>query len=467
MVLPIRRPIRRRRRCRPWERPRRSSASSASTDAIVRQLSSQKLGEGLDANAPSQNLQPEATPAGGVASNQAVTTFGQLAAQLGVSPIVLANFLLDHVVNVSGAVRGPGIYPIGPGVSLQDVVQAAGGTLNWADESGVELTTTKVDRESGKAVTRRISLPLRKGMLASYIVQPHDEIRFRQVFVDVDAGTVTLQGQVRFPGSYQISRGEHLSDLLVRAGGLTNVAFPYGTVFLRRSAAAVEAAGYQRTADEINNQLLVAMSRSGGDSGSALSPSTFTALQGFVQQLRTTTPLGRISVSADPSVLLAHPSSDVLLEPSDVIYIPQRPSTVAVLGQVLQPGSFPFRPGQSIEDYIGLAGGYSQFASESETFVILPDGTSRRIESSWLNFDQPNIPPGSAVVIPRDLAPLNLEQLLVDATKIVGQIAVSAASLGRDLAAIAGLTRMAVCSGTPGYPYVWRETEEFLVVIMG
>lgn len=411
-----------------------STASAAANDQVVQQLASKRVATsatGEQQSVASQNLQPEDVQDGAVATNQSVVTFGQLAGQLGVSPTVLANFVLGHSITIGGAVRGPGSYPVGPGVSLKDVVQAAGGTLNWADESGVELTTTKVDRATGKAVTRRISLPLHKGMLADYIVQPRDEIRFREVYTDVDAGTVTLQGQVRFPGSYQISRGEHLSDLLVRAGGLTDVAFPYGTVFLRRSAAAQEAAGYKRAADEINNQLLVAMTRtsSSDSNASGMSPQTFAALQGFVNELRHTTPLGRVSVTADPSVLLAHPSLDVLLEPSDVIYIPQRPSTVAVLGRVLQPGSFPFRPGASVEDYVDLAGGYAQFASESETFVVLPDGTARKIESSWLNFDQPSIPPGSAVVVPRDLTPLDLERFLVDATKIVGQVAVSAASL--------------------------------------
>lgn len=406
-----------------------SAQPDTATETVVQNLSNRKLGQNIAGAAtpePSQNLETEVTPAGGVATNKEVTTFGQLASQLGVSPTVLANFLSDRTVQIDGAVRGPGSYLVGPGVSLQDVVQAAGGTVDWADESGVELTTTTVDRQTGKAKTRRISLPLHKGMLANYIVQPHDEIRFRKVFTNVDIGSVTMQGQVRFPGSYQVSRGEHLSDLLLRAGGLTDVAFPYGTVFLRRSAAAVEATGYKRTADEINNQLLIAMTR---NSDKAMSPNTFAALQGFVKQLRETKPLGRISVTADPSVLLAHPASDVLLEPGDVIYIPQRPSTIAVLGRVLQPGSFPFRPDMSVEDYIDQAGGYAQFADESETFVILPDGTARRVESSWLNFDQPNIPPGSAVVVPRDLSPLDVHQLIVDATSIMGQLAVSAASL--------------------------------------
>ena len=352
--------------------------------------------------------------------------FAELADQLDVTPLVLADFLTDHLAKVDGAVQGPGNYLVGPGVSLADLVAVAGGTRNWADKSGVELTTTTVDQVTGKAVTKRVTLPLSSSLFASYMVRPHDEFRFRDVYTIADAGKVTLQGQVRYPGSYEITTGEHLSDLLIRGGGLTNVAYPYGTIFLRRSVAELEASEDRRAAKEIEDGLLVGMTRQGN---SQVSPQTFAALQGFVNQIRNAKPLGRISVIADPSQLLAHPSEDVLLEPGDVIYIPQRPSTVAVLGRVLQPGSFPFRPGLSVSDYIRMAGGYAQFADDSETYVVLPDGTARRYRKSWVSFDQPDIPPGSAVVVPRDLAPLDLHQLIVDTTSIVGQLAVSAASL--------------------------------------
>ena len=408
-----------------------SAGAETATQAEIETLSNQRLnpviaGARSEAGTP-QNLENEAPSLGrGVATNTEVATFGQVASQLGVPPLVLANYLGDHLVQLTGAVRGPGLYLVGPDVSLADVVQAAGGTFRWADDSDVELTTTQVDPETGQALTRRTSLPLRKGTLANYIVQPQDQFRFRQVFNNADAGSVTVQGQVRFTGTYQISRGDHLSSLLIRAGGLTNVAYPYGTVFLRRSAAAIERTGFKRAADEIDNQLLVAMTRR---SNEKLSPEAFAAMQGFVKDLRDTKPLGRMSIIADPSVLLANPSMDLLLEPGDVVYIPQRPSTVTVLGQVLQPGSFPFHAGMSVEDYISLSGGYAQFADRSQTFVILPDGTSRRVDSSWLNFNEPSIPPGSSVVVPRDLSPLDLHQLVLDTTQIMSQLAVSAASL--------------------------------------
>ncbi len=124
-------------------------------------------------------------------------------------------------------------------------MQAAGGTVNWADNSGVDLISTAVDTNSGRSVTQRVQLPLQQGLLANYIVKPHDGFRFNEVFNDGNIGNVTVRGEVRFTGNYRITRGEHLSDLLAQAGGLTSTAYPYGTIliFLRKSAADTEHAG--------------------------------------------------------------------------------------------------------------------------------------------------------------------------------------------------------------------------------
>ena len=140
------------------------------------------------------------------------------------------------------------------------------------------------------------------------------------------------------------------------AGGLTNTAYPYGTVFLRKSAASAEHDGYIRAANEIENSLVNAMTRIGNDK---IDPSAFASLQSFVNELRNQKAVGRISIAADPSVLAARPELDPLLEAGDMVYIPQRPSTISVLGQVSQPGSFPYRANLSPEDYVRMAGGYA------------------------------------------------------------------------------------------------------------
>jgi protein involved in polysaccharide export with SLBB domain len=377
-------------------------------------------------NVPARNFQDTPLSPGTYVSNREIKTFGELVRQLDIDPLVLVNFLLEHRARLDGAVRGPGSYFVGPSVGLNDLVQAAGGTVDWADGSGVELITTAVDRALGRAETKRQTLPLRQSMLANYVVRPRDTLRFNQVFTDVGIGAVTVQGEVRFAGSYPITRGERLSELLARAGGLNKTAYPQGAVFLRRSAAAAEHDGYLRAASEIENQLVIAMTRVGNDK---IDPSTFTSMQIFVNELRNQKAVGRISIVADPSVLAARPEEDPLLEAGDLLYVPQRPATVTVLGQVSQPGSFPYKAGRRLSDYVEMAGGYASTANEAMTFLVLPDGSARRIERSWLSFGDDDLPPGSTIVVPRDVTPLDTRQIILDVSQIFSQFAVSIASL--------------------------------------
>lgn len=414
-----------------------SSATAAGITAATTEnsglgTSMQPEASGVQPGAPgssnqSGNLQTEATVPGGYATNQAAMTPTQVAAQLYVDPVTLLNFLQDHTVTLNGAVRDSGLYVVGPDTELQSLMQAAGGLSTWANRNSIEVTSTAVDMSAGVARTNRITLSLNAPNGAGYILLPHDQVRVNDIHTAVGVGSVTVQGQVRNVGVYQITRGEHLSDLLARAGGLTDVAYPYGTVFLRRSAAEREQDAFRREAKEIQNQLLLAMSRR--DPQSKLSPDAFAALQSYITQIKNQKALGRVSIVADPAVLAAHPDLDPLLEPGDVIYIPQRPYSVAVLGDVLQPGSVPFNPDMSASDYINRAGGYSQFADKSSVILVLPDGSARPLEHSWFHIGSDDIPPGSTIFVSRDISGLDLHQIIVDTTSIVSQLAVSAASL--------------------------------------
>jgi hypothetical protein len=77
-----------------------------------------------------------------------------------------------------------------------------------------------------------------------------------------------------------------------------------------------------------------------------------------------------------------------------------------------------------------MAGGYSPTSDSSNTFIVLPDGSARKIETSWLGFQaSAALPPGSAIVVPRDVTPIDTRQLILDITGIMSQLAVSVASL--------------------------------------
>src|SRR6185437_10351007 len=109
-----------------------------------------------------------------------------------------------------------------------------------------------------------------------------DAYRFNPVYTDTDQGTVVVQGEVRFPGAFDLTRGERLSEVLQQAGGLTQQAYPYGAVFFRKSAAQIQKAGYERAADDIQKQLMMAVAEGAGPNAISAGPTgeAATFLQG-------------------------------------------------------------------------------------------------------------------------------------------------------------------------------------------
>jgi len=338
----------------------------------------------------------------------------------------LVNSSRDYIVTINGEVRNPGSYLAVADTSLASLIAAAGGVQREADLSAVEITSTVIDTSTGTSRTVRNTLRVTGQDFASISLKPFDSIRLRPVFSDRNGETITIVGQVRYPGTFDVTRGERLSSVLARAGGLTDEAYPFGTVFTRQSAAIQESDGNQRTARLLQDNIATVASLP----ATIINSSGLSYVEQLVQELRTMPALGRISVTADPVILATRPELDVLLESGDTIYIPKRPSTVTVTGAVLSNGAFSYKPGLTVRDYIRYAGGESSSADDSLVFVVLPDGTSRPEGDSWWSFGNGHdIPPGSMVVVPRDPQPFNWMEFAINISDIVSKLATTAAAL--------------------------------------
>lgn len=218
---------------------------------------------------------------------------------------------------------------------------------------------------------------------------------------DHDAGsnsaaspTVSITGQVRAPGAYRLLPGERLSEALIDAGGLTDSAYPYGAVFLRKSVA-IEA----RATDELVLHTLIAECLQQPELASDKCPQK-RVLDAAAAAEPGSPDAGRISVVADPFVLAVDPDKDVVLESGDSIFFPVRPTTVSVRGAVSHPGSYAYAVHATLDDYVALAGGFADNANSGATFVIYPDGVARSWDTSWLYFQSAAIPPGSVIDVP-------------------------------------------------------------------
>ena len=340
----------------------------------------------------------------------------------------LPAFLLDQAVVLTGEARSPGLYPIADDTGLDLVVGAAGGLSDAADLRVVEFAREPSD--ATPLQRRRVDLTSRN--FAAVRLSPRDTIRIPRGFGDRENGPITLIGEFTRPGTYDIRRGERLSEVIARAGGLTPQAYPYGAVFTRDSVRQRQQEGFARTARELETSLIqVAAGQAvAGTRGAQVDlGSAITAGRELANSLREARAAGRMVVEANPVILAARPELDVLLEPGDVIAMPKRPNEITVVGSVLNPGSLQFRSGWRASDYVRASGGTQRFADPSRDFIVLPNGQSTTAGLSAWQQGGPPVPPGSLVVVPQDPSPYETWGFVRDLTQVLGQVSVSAAAL--------------------------------------
>jgi len=362
----------------------------------------------------------------------ATTTDASVAQSVLPCPTIMARypdllpFLIEHALMVRGEVRRPGIYPIGE-ATLNEVAQAAGGVTRAADFKNIEVSHFTIDGPQGSANVDRQTLSLTLADFARVPLFTGDVVHFNSVYDRRDNGPVTLAGEFKQAGLFDIRRGEKLSELIRRAGGLTDDAYPYGAILTRQSAQKAEQEGIDRSIRQVDAGLTAAVVNASSANANTTN-STVASLQAAQSELKSAKPLGRVVFEADPATLASRPDLDIVLEPGDRIFVPKRPSSVAVTGDVLNPSSQQFEAGLSPADYIKHAGGYLSTADEDHVFVVLPNGAAEPVGSSIWNFSKITVSPGSTVVVPRDLSPDTLS-VLRDVTQVLSQVAITAASL--------------------------------------
>ncbi len=342
----------------------------------------------------------------------------------GGDDVALARFLADHAVVLGGAVARPGPYPVAGDTALAHLLDAAGGLSREADLTNAEITT--VDRTPGGDALQagRTLVNLTVYPPATVVVRPGDAVRVHPLVDPVTPRGVTIRGEVRRPGAYDLVAGERLSQLIARAGGLTPQAYSDGAVFTRVAERERQRARFRQTAAELDRRLAGALTEPERPGQAEID-----LAQDLADQLRAVEPTGRVVVEADPDMLRANPALDVVLQPGDTLYIPPREQSVTVTGEVLAPATLQFRSGKTVRDYVREAGGYTHDADRDRIYVVYPDGSAQPIAPSLWRFEAVHIPPGSTVVVPRDPAPFDFLAFSGNVATILGQIAVTAASL--------------------------------------
>jgi protein involved in polysaccharide export with SLBB domain len=329
------------------------------------------------------------------------------------------------VVRVGGQVRAPGEYPLEPGMRVTDLLRAGGGLSDAAYVTDAELTRyTVVDGEYRETELVNVDLlSVMRGDVASNLaIGPYDYLNIKEVSRWRGEEFVTIRGEVVFPGTYPIRRGERLSSLLARAGGLTDLAFPAGSVFTRVEIRERDREQLESLARRVERDL-AAISVSDPNSST-----TITAGQSLITQLRDAVPTGRWVIRLD-AVVAGDESADVILKNGDTLLVPDERQEVSVLGEVQYATSHVYEGGLTRDEYISRSGGLSQRADKRRIYVVRANGEV--VADSGAGWFQRSggseIRPGDSIVVPIDVdQPLARWSAI---TQMVYNLAIAAAAV--------------------------------------
>lgn len=327
--------------------------------------------------------------------------------------------LIENSVGVGGNVRRPGAYPIAGEVSAEVAAAVAEGTTGSMDDMVLDLTTAR----TGEVKLERYAMDAERQVLSRVKLRLGDDIRFNGSQPQFESSAVLLTGEFARPGLYTIQKGETLSQLIARAGGLTGLAYPYGAILSRRSVKQVQEEGFKRTARDLNNAILSISARKN------VTADGIAAAAKIIDTLSNAESAGRVVVEADPRVLNQRPDLDTVLEGGDSIFIPKIPNYVMVLGDVANPGAVQHRGDQPVKAYVSDAGGTQFSADNSRIYVVYPNGLAQPVKSSFWRQSNVAVPPGSTVIVPKNLDPLFKLDLFTNIAQIVGSLVSSVATV--------------------------------------
>jgi protein involved in polysaccharide export with SLBB domain len=339
----------------------------------------------------------------------------------------------SEIVRIDGRIKARGEYPLEPRMRISDLLRAGGGLQDAAYGATAELTRYRVDGRVRQTQLIDVDLAaiLKGDSGADILLQPFDYLNVKEVPEWSEQEEVMLSGEVRFPGTYPIRRGETLRSVLQRAGGLTSLAFPEGAVFTRRELKDREQLQLDRLAERLQSDLasaaLQAAAANQGGAGQAL-----TVGQSLLTQLKATKAVGRLVIDVDRLMGSAtFSNNDVELREGDELIIPKRKQEVTVIGEVQTTTSHFYRANLTRDDYIGLSGGVTRKADRGRIYIVRADGSVVTSENSgWFRRSgQVAMKPGDTIVVPLDTERMPALPLWQAVTSIVYNLAIAAAAV--------------------------------------
>ena len=263
----------------------------------------------------------------------------------------------------------------------------------------------------------------------SFKIKPYDEVSVKTIPNWDERKIVIIKGEVKYPGVYVIQKGEKLADVIKRAGGFTKNAYLYGAVFTRESVRKMQEKRLKNMIYKLKKKIaIIAASAKGVGEQNMNAKDLMDAIDNLAVQAEKLKPIGRIAIKLDRNLTeFANSAYNISLESNDTLYIPTKPDSISVMGEVMTPSAFVYTSDSAI-DYIKLAGGRTSMADDIY-FVVHANGFTQKGEfGSWFS-DNIKVKPGDVITVPIQIKTATWYGIAKDISSIVYQLAITAASL--------------------------------------
>jgi len=256
------------------------------------------------------------------------------------------------VLQINGAVNTPGSIPFVEKMQIEDVIALSDGLKESADANQVSVSRRLKDG-SYKTLSKTFTISSKENLALNngtpFYFEPFDIITVRNAVGYSTQQTVTITGEVLYPGAYTLeTKNERISDLIERSGGLSPYAYVDGVILLRN-----------------NNG-------------------------------------GTAQVGIDLADILTNKGSDqdlILLE-GDQLIIPEEEQTVKVTGSIFMPSLVRFEKNKKLSHYIENSGGFSEKAKKSGIIVKYSNGEIKTAKKFLFFKFYPKVTQGAEIIVP-------------------------------------------------------------------
>tara|TARA_Y100001936_G_scaffold68713_1_gene67709 strand:+ start:883 stop:2688 length:1806 start_codon:yes stop_codon:yes gene_type:complete len=326
---------------------------------------------------------------------------------------------IENRVKIGGSFKRPGIYEFKDNETIADAILLAGGFNRDV------APNTPIERSSINKITFTREVSYIAGDSELDIKLENSDVLNVSGVSGLEPETIILTGEIKRPGEYSILKGDSILDIINRAGGYTEESYSEGAVYTNKNAALRQKEAFERSADELENTIIDIITQGTIDD---ITEFTLTPISSLISKLRAADPLGRMVVNLDYLNLKVNAVNNFVVRGGDSLHIPKRPTSISVVGEVLNSSTITFQPTYNVENYIQLSGGLNESADKNRIFVIYPNGQSKLFKRSLFS-SRDNLLPGSTIVVPRDSRPFDAIKITSIITPILADLATSAAAI--------------------------------------